>query len=342
MRVDDYCFDLPDDLIASYPCEHRTGSALMKINLQTKAISHHQFPDLTSSLRAGDLLLLNDTKVMLARLSAKKPSGGRVSILITSVDPLTQKAYAMIKSNAKLAIPSTLIVAEDIVLCCEGRLGQQFVLSLQDDQLDWFELMALHGQIPLPPYMGREAEKMDIDRYQTVYASKLGAVAAPTAGLHFDDKMLASIKNMGVDIAYVTLHVGPGTFQPLRVDNIADHRMHTEQIDVSQEVCEKWQATRARLGRVIAVGTTSLRAMEACFNETALRQAYRGETDLFISPGYACKAIDGLLTNFHLPKSSLLMLVSALMGRDLMLKAYHEAIAKRYRFYSYGDAMLLL
>lgn len=341
MNVSDFDFDLPDELIAHYPMPERTQSRLLVVEPQSNEnviIQHKKFSDLESLLNPGDILVFNDTKVVPARLFAQKQTGGKLEILFErALDEFTFLAH--VKSSKSPKAGSVLVVDDNIELTMKAREGALFVLEAPQN-LPVFELLEAFGHIPLPPYIERKDEELDASRYQTVYAQKPGAAAAPTAGLHFDEPLLERLKTKGVKTAFVTLHVGAGTFQPVRVDNIHDHIMHSEWIDVSDEAVNKINEVRAKGGRVICVGTTSVRSLESASQDGVLKP-FQGDTSIFIYPGYEYKSVDLLITNFHLPKSTLLMLVSAFSGKKNILKAYNEAIEKQYRFFSYGDAMLL-
>lgn len=337
--VTDFDYVLPEDLIAKCPLPERRSSRLLRLDVSAHAITHHSFADIADILQPGDLLVLNDTKVIPARLFGIKRSGGKLECLIERV--LSDKrALAQLKASKSPATGSWLRLSDALDVQVVGRSGDLFELYFEDER-PLFELLEIYGHVPLPPYINRVPEDADKTRYQTVYAEKAGAVAAPTAGLHFDTCLLDTLKNEGIDITKVTLHVGAGTFQPMRVERIDEHHMHSEWMEVSEEVCQKIQECRERGGRVIAVGTTSLRCLETAAAGGEIKP-FCGETDLFIRPGYAFHCVDGLITNFHLPRSTLLMLVSALGGYDFIKQAYSEAIAERYRFYSYGDAMFIL
>ncbi len=337
MRLSDFNYHLPDDLIAQYPPERRGASRLLCLDGPSGQIADRQFTDLTELLRPGDLLVFNNTRVMAARLFGRKATGGKVELLVERL--LGERdALAHVKASKSPGIGSDLLV-EGARLTVTGRGDGLFQLTLADGSFT--ELMDLHGHMPLPPYIRRDDESDDQERYQTVYARRPGAVAAPTAGLHFDQAMLDRLKLLGVEQAFVTLHVGAGTFQPVRVQEISQHKMHAEWLQVDQDVVERVQATRARGGRVIAVGTTSVRSLESAAAASGELQAFAGDTRLFITPGYRFNVVDGLLTNFHLPESTLLMLVSAFAGYDAVMAAYRHAVAQRYRFFSYGDAMFL-
>jgi S-adenosylmethionine:tRNA ribosyltransferase-isomerase len=337
MQLSDFDYELPSELIAQRPNERRADSRLLQLDGNTGDIVDTLFADLPDAVRPGDLLVFNNTRVMPARLYGSKASGGRVEILIERVlEPHLALAHVRASKSPK---PGSSIQVGDTLLRMTARRGALFELQLPPE-LDFHALMAQHGHMPLPPYIERADDAMDAERYQTVYASQAGAVAAPTAGLHFDEPMLERLQAMGVETAEVTLHVGAGTFQPVRVENLDEHEMHSEWLDVSQQVCDQVAATRARGGKVIAIGTTSVRSLETAAASGEL-QPYTGDTRLFIRPGYRFQVVDRLLTNFHLPQSTLLMLVSAFAGYGQIMAAYRHAVAKRYRFFSYGDAMLL-
>ena len=344
MRRQDFHFDLPDELIARTPAKERRGSRLLCLDGPTGAIEHRQFAELADLVEPGDLLVFNDTRVIPARLFGRKASGGKLEILIERVLD-GRRALAHIRSSKSPKPGSEVLLEDDTALVMVARHEALFELEFpQEGVLPVLERL---GHMPLPPYIDRPDEESDRERYQTVYSRSAGAVAAPTAGLHFDDDMLAALRNKGVETAFVTLHVGAGTFQPVRVDDIFEHKMHSEVLHVPESVCRAVADCRARGGRVIAVGTTSVRALEsaAAMSESAgavdkLLPA-TGETDIFIYPGYRFRVVDRLITNFHLPESTLLMLVSAFAGYEQTMNAYREAVANKYRFFSYGDAMLI-
>ncbi|WP_419596949.1 tRNA preQ1(34) S-adenosylmethionine ribosyltransferase-isomerase QueA [Thiolapillus sp.] len=335
MRTSDFSYDLPRELIAQYPAQRRTGSRLLVVD-QDRGLSNRQFGDFPLLLRENDLLVFNDTRVMAARLYGHKETGGKVEILL---ERLLQenRALAQIRASKSPKAGSRILVG-DAGLVVEGREGDMFILSTEPP--GFMSLMSSHGHMPLPPYIQRDDESFDESRYQTVYAEKEGSVAAPTAGLHFDESLLSELAQRGIGTARVTLHVGAGTFQPVRVENLEDHLMHAEWLQVSQAVCDKVAATKERGGRVIAVGTTSVRSLESAAAGGVL-QPYEGDTRLFITPGYEFKVVDALLTNFHLPESTLLMLVCAFAGYEEVMAAYRHAVIHKYRFCSYGDAMFL-
>jgi S-adenosylmethionine:tRNA ribosyltransferase-isomerase len=329
LSIDDFDYELPPELIAQHPSAARSGSRLLL--LQGETISDRRFSELPELLSPGDLLVFNDTRVIKARLLGEKASGGRVEALIERV-LAEREALAQVRASKPPRAGSALRLGgvEAEVL---GREGEFYRLRFPGSVL---ELLERHGSVPLPPYIAHAPEPDDEARYQTVYARSPGAVAAPTAGLHFDEAMFAALAKRGVDVAYVTLHVGAGTFQPVRVKNLAEHRMHGERYEIPRETAAAIGATRRRGGRVVAVGTTTVRCLEA-----SGAAASAGETDLFITPGFEFGVVDRLITNFHLPKSTLLVLISAFAGMEPARRAYRHAVAQRYRFFSYGDAMLV-
>lgn len=339
LTLDDFDFNLPDELIAQHPAADRTASRLLHV--KPGALHDRRFSELPELVRPGDLLVFNDTKVIKARLFGRKDSGGQVEVMVERIVD-ARHAVAQVRAS-KSPKPGTRIIVEDaFTFLVNGRTGaasEFFALELEGPG-DLHTLIEQNGRLPLPPYISHAAEVEDETRYQTVFAQHVGAVAAPTAGLHFDQAMLDHLQESGVDLAWLTLHVGAGTFQPVRVHNIAEHRMHSERFDIPEATVAAIERARARQGRVIAVGTTSLRALESAAQGGELR-AGKAETDIFITPGYQFKVVDRLITNFHLPKSTLLMLVSAFAGADTIRSAYRHAVAERYRFFSYGDAMLL-
>ncbi|GIT22322.1 MAG: S-adenosylmethionine:tRNA ribosyltransferase-isomerase [Gammaproteobacteria bacterium] len=346
MHVNEFSYDLPTELIADYPSAKRSESRLLCLDSVNGAISHQQFSELMKYIRSGDLLVFNDTKVIPARFFGEKESGGKIEVLIERVIG-ANKLVAQIKAS-KSPKPGTKIFfykkntdnpLSELVAKVVEREEEFFTLEFDTDLILTNSLFP-HGHIPLPPYIKRHDEQMDQDRYQTIYAKNEGAVAAPTAGLHFDESLLEQIRDQGVETAFLTLHVGAGTFQPVRVENIKQHKMHKELIEISAEICEQVNQCKARGGRVVAVGTTSVRSLEAAATGGLLKPVSM-ETDIFIYPGYKFQIVDALVTNFHLPESTLLMLVSAFASKEMILGAYLEAIEKRYRFFSYGDAMFI-
>lgn len=343
MRRSDFTYELPGELIAQEPLAERSASRLLGLEGATGAVTHGAFPDLVQWLQPGDLLVFNDTRVLPARLWGQKGTGGRVELLIERVTG-EYSALAHIRASKSPKADSTIFVCADRdaapssrALKVLGRDGELFRIEAQEPL---GTLMAELGHMPLPPYIDRADKPVDRERYQTVYAARDGAVAAPTAGLHFDDAILSAVAERGVERCTVTLHVGAGTFQPVRADNIRDHDMHAEYLEVDERACAAIQATKDRGGRVIAVGTTAVRSLETAAAGGTL-QPYFGDTRLFIYPGYPFRCVDAMITNFHLPESTLLMLVSAFAGREAVLKAYYEAVREQYRFFSYGDAMFV-
>jgi len=333
MLISDFDYQLPDELIAQYPTASRRDSRLLAV---TDDIQDRRFGELPRLLHPGDLLVFNDTRVIKARLQATKATGGRAEILVERVTG-ERSALAQVRASKSPKPGGRLMLAGGAEAVVEQREGDMFVLQFSVGLMAFLEEF---GEVPLPPYLRRPAGDADVERYQTVYARDPGAVAAPTAGLHFDEAMLAETLAAGVRHSRVTLHVGAGTFQSLREEQIEANRLHSERVEVSDACCKAVRTTRAGGGRVIAVGTTAVRALEAAAAGRELR-ALSGETDLFIRPGYKFRAVDAVLTNFHLPKSSLLMLVSAFGGRDRVMSAYRHAVSEKYRFFSYGDAMFL-
>jgi S-adenosylmethionine:tRNA ribosyltransferase-isomerase len=332
----DFHYELPDDLIARHPTARRRDSRLLHLDGTSGAIADRQFADLPQLLRRGDLLVFNDTRVVPARLFGNKATGGRVELLLERVLD-GGRALVQLRASKPPAVGSTIRLAGGSTATVTGREDEFWVLDFAEAPGTVFEHW---GEMPLPPYMKRTAEDFDRERYQTVYARAPGAVAAPTAGLHFDEVLLAACQDAAFASAYVTLHVGAGTFQPVRVDDVSEHRMHAERAFGPAEVWDAVRACRERGGRVVAVGTTSVRALESAA-ATGRLDAYSGDTRLFITPGFQFRVVDALVTNFHLPESTLLMLVSALAGREHVLGAYRHAVQQRYRFFSYGDAMFV-
>jgi S-adenosylmethionine:tRNA ribosyltransferase-isomerase len=334
MQLSDFDYDLPEQLIAQFPPAERGQSRLLHVNGPT--LRDMQFSQLPELLVPGDVLVFNDTKVIKARLFGQKESGGQIEILIERVlNP--QEALAQIRASKSPKAGSKLWLAERWPATVIERVDDFYRLSFD---ADIFEIMQQSGQLPLPPYIERDGQQNDDDRYQTVYAKNAGAVAAPTAGLHFDDPLIKQLRRQGIITAYLTLHVGAGTFQPVRVENIREHSMHSEVYEVPPLTAELVREAKQDKRRVIAVGTTSMRTLESAVQKGEV-QAGRSETSIFITPGYNFKVVDRLLTNFHLPKSTLMMLVSAFAGHANIMAAYQHAIANEYRFFSYGDAMLL-
>lgn len=338
LTVADFDFTLPEELIAQFPAEERRQSRLLHVDAPNDLIHDDYFRNLPAHLKAGDLLVFNNTRVIKARLHGTKESGGKIEVLVERVLD-EHHVLAHIRASHSPQPGSTLLLEGCLAVRVMKKEGALYRLQFAGDE-PVLDLLEHHGSLPLPPYITHAPDAVDETRYQTVYAKEPGAVAAPTAGLHFDEAMLAELEAMGVHTAYVTLHVGAGTFQPVRVENIADHTMHSECYQVPQETVDAILRAKKEGGRVMAVGTTSLRALESAAAGGALQAGY-GETSIFITPGYQFRVVERLLTNFHLPKSTLMMLVSAFAGMDNIRRAYQHAVEQRYRFFSYGDAMLL-
>jgi S-adenosylmethionine:tRNA ribosyltransferase-isomerase len=332
--LSDFDFDLPPERIAQLPLPNRSASRLLHVDGDLLIDRH--FADIVDQLAPGDLLVMNDTRVLKARFFGVKETGGNVEVLVERVLD-NRTVLAQVRASKSPKPGNKIRLADAFNVTAGERAGEFFTLTFDGDV---FDLIEAHGRLPLPPYIEHDADEFDETRYQTVYSREPGAVAAPTAGLHFDDALLAQLKAKGVDFAYVTLHVGAGTFQPVRVEVLADHKMHTEWYTVPQATVDAVRAARAAGKNVVAVGTTSLRALESA-SQSGQLEAGSADTALFITPGYTFKTVTRLITNFHLPKSTLLMLVSAFAGYDQIKRAYAHAIASQYRFFSYGDAMLL-
>jgi S-adenosylmethionine:tRNA ribosyltransferase-isomerase len=337
MLRSDFQYELPDDQIARYPAARRSDSRLLHLDGRNGAIVDRQFADLPGLLRPGDLLVFNDTRVVPARLHGRKDTGGRVEILLERVLG-GLRVLVQLRSSKAPAPGSRLHLPGDCAATVVGRQDEFWLLEFDREPAGIFEQ---YGEMPLPPYLKRPAEEADRERYQTVYARAPGAVAAPTAGLHFDATTLEACRRVGADSARVTLHVGAGTFQPVRADDVRDHRMHAELAEVPPATCDAVAACRSRGGRVVAVGTTAVRALESAARAQGRLVPFAGDTRLFITPGDRFHVVDALLTNFHLPESTLLMLVCAFAGREKVLRAYRHAVAAKYRFFSYGDAMFV-
>lgn len=337
MRRSDFAYDLPEDRIAQAPLAERSASRLLRVDGSAGDWSDHAFRDLPGLLSPGDLLVFNDTRVIPARIFGIKDTGGRVEILIERVGS-DREAVAQVRASKSPRAGTRITLEGGAVAHVTGREDDLFRLSFD---VPVFECLEAHGHMPLPPYIRRPDDTADRERYQTVFAREPGAVAAPTAGLHFDETLLAGLEARGIQTARVTLHVGAGTFQPVRVEDLSTHTMHAERARVTGAVCDAVRAARARGSRVVAVGTTVVRSLESAAGGGELAP-WEGETRLFIRPGYEFRAVDAMITNFHLPESTLLMLVCAFAGTELVLDAYRHAVAAQYRFFSYGDAMLLL
>ena len=347
MQLSDFTYELPENLIASHPTSERSASRLLGLDRKSGAVAHHRFAEIINFLNSGDLLVFNNTRVIPARLYGRKESGGRVEILIERQlgegQILTQVRASKSPKQGNLvrlcATADSEPQAPEDCLRVVGRRDEFFVLeAASSDRL--LQLISRYGHMPLPPYIKREDQVEDKERYQTVYAEVPGAVAAPTAGLHFDGPLLEALRKKGIGTAFLTLHVGAGTFQPVRVDDITTHRMHSERVEITAAVAAQINACKNSGGRIIAVGTTSVRSLEAAATMGGV-SAFSGETDIFIYPGFEFQIVDAMITNFHLPESTLLMLVSAFCSKKMLLDAYEEAIAREYRFFSYGDAMLI-
>ena len=337
MHISDFDFELPEELVAQHPPQER-GSSRLLCALPDQPLQDAAFSDLPQWVEPGDVMVFNNTKVMKARLFGQKSSGGKIEALIERVVD-AHTALAHIRSSKSPKPGSELVFEGGIRAVMEERQGELFCLKFLGEQ-SVYELLEENGHLPLPPYIVREAGTDDDTRYQTVYAKHQGAVAAPTAGLHFTDSLLAQLRAKGVQMAEVTLHVGAGTFQPVRVENIAEHRMHSEWFDIPAETVAAVEQAKRQGKRIWAVGTTSMRALESAARNGCLA-AGQGDTDIFITPGYTFQVVDRLVTNFHLPKSTLLMLVSAFSGSEHIRGVYQHAIEQKYRFFSYGDAMVL-
>ena len=337
MKRTDFSYQLPEELIAQTPLEQRSASRLLCLDRQSGQLSDRKFRDLPGLLNTGDLLVFNNTKVIPARLHGFKATGGRVEILIERLLN-KQECLAQVRASKSPKPGSRLVLENGSELLVLKRQDSFFHLRSVDSDL--MGLLTGLGHMPLPPYITREDNDADRRRYQTVYAETPGAVAAPTAGLHFDQVLLDQLKSAGIESTTVTLHVGAGTFQPVRVENVEDHLMHAEWLEVSQAACDAVAAAKARGGRVVAVGTTAVRSLETAAQGDSLHP-FSGDSRIFIYPPYRFRVVDAMITNFHLPESTLLMLVSAFAGHEQTLAAYHHAVEQSYRFFSYGDAMLL-
>lgn len=345
MKRSDFYFELPEHLIARYPLPQRTASRLLCLDAASGEIAHRQFVDLLDLLSADDLLVFNDTRVIPARLWGRKASGGRVEILLERLLD-DRRCLAHVRASKSPRAGSQILLQRDRdseadggEISVIGREGDLFELRLPEGESLMPTLERL-GHVPLPPYIDREDESLDRERYQTVYGTRQGAVAAPTAGLHFSENFIEACRAKGVDTGFITLHVGAGTFQPVRTEDITTHQMHAEYLEVKESLCHQVAAARRRGGRVVAVGTTVVRALESASRQGGITPLC-GESDIFIYPGYRFRSVDAMVTNFHLPESTLIMLVSAFAGREEILRAYREAVDREYRFFSYGDAMFL-
>ncbi|MDE9480697.1 tRNA preQ1(34) S-adenosylmethionine ribosyltransferase-isomerase QueA [Xenorhabdus bovienii] len=343
MRVADFTFELPEELIAHYPQPQRSGCRLLTLDGKTGGLTHGIFTDVLDKLEAGDLLVFNNTRVIPARLFGRKATGGKLEVLVERMLD-NKRVLAHVRASKALKEGAELLLGEDesIRATMLARHDTLFEIRFDDDR-DVLTILDEIGHMPLPPYIARPDEESDRELYQTVYSERPGAVAAPTAGLHFDEPLLAALREKGIDMAFVTLHVGAGTFQPVRVETIEDHIMHAEYAEVPQNVVDAVLACKARGNKVVAVGTTSVRSLEsaarACQN--GLIEPFFDDTQIFIYPGFEYQVVDALITNFHLPESTLIMLVSAFAGYKNTMNAYKEAVAEKYRFFSYGDAMFI-
>ncbi len=342
MHLSEYDFKLPQRLIAQHPLSNRSASRLLTLDRSSAQINHRCFTDLPDLLRDGDLLVRNETRVIPARLLGRKESGGQVELLlIRQCDPVQNIWRCMTRSSKPVRVGAKLNFPEAISAEVVDAVEEGHRLVRFDSHGDFLEALERVGHMPLPPYIRRQDQEQDKDRYQTVFANKPGAIAAPTAGLHFTDDTFVALGERHIDVCSVTLHVGPGTFLPVRTENLDDHRMHSEVYEVTEVAARQVNQARADGRRIIALGTTVTRTLEHAVDDTGLLQAGQGETDLFIRPGFQFQLVDALITNFHLPKSTLLVLVSAFAGKDFILKAYRQAVEQEYRFFSYGDCMLI-
>ncbi|CCN83230.1 S-adenosylmethionine:tRNA ribosyltransferase-isomerase [Vibrio nigripulchritudo SFn27] len=345
MQVSDFHFELPDELIARYPQPERTASRLLQLDGNSGQVTDGTFKNVLEQVQPGDLLVFNNTRVIPARMFGRKASGGKLEALVERVlDEHSILAHVRCSKPPKPGTELYLGENDEYLAEMVARHDALFEIKFKSEK-NVLDILNDIGHMPLPPYIDRPDEDADKERYQTVYNEKPGAVAAPTAGLHFDEELLEQIKAKGVEFAYVTLHVGAGTFQPVRVENINDHHMHAEYVEVPQEVVDAITATKARGGRIVAVGTTSVRSLESAAQESIKKGTelapFFGDTEIFIYPGYEYQLVDCLITNFHLPESTLIMLVSAFAGYDNVMKAYEHAVKEKYRFFSYGDAMFI-
>ena len=339
MKLQDFQYSLPDELIARYPTEQRSASRLLHLSREDGTVEHGKFTDIIEFLQPNDLLVFNNTRVIPARLFGEKESGGKVEILVERITS-GSRGIVQIRASKPPKPDSRILLEKDLSLRIVDRVDDMYLVESNDD-VSLAMILQAAGHMPLPPYIDRNDEALDRERYQTVYSEREGAVAAPTAGLHFDQATLNKIRSKDVRFAFVTLHVGAGTFQPVREEQIEDHKMHSEYVEVSAEVCNQIREAKAAGGRIIAVGTTSVRCLETASGSQGWIEPYYGDTEIFIYPGYEYKTVDAMLTNFHLPESSLIMLVSAFAGRETTLAAYQQAIDEKYRFFSYGDAMFI-
>lgn len=341
MQLSDFNYHLPSELIAQEALKERSASRLLHLDTHAEPAQIHDkhFNDILDLISPKDLLIFNNTKVIPARLIGTKDTGGKVEVMIERVLD-NHRALAHVRANKSPKAGAQLLLEDKVNAEVIGRHDTLFEIKFLND-LSIYQLLETYGHIPLPPYIERDDTEDDKERYQTVFAEELGAVAAPTAGLHFTPELLEALKEKGVETAKVTLHVGAGTFLPVRVDNLEDHVMHSEWVEVTEDTCDAIEACKARGGKVIAVGTTSVRSLESAAKETQTIQPFTGDTRLFITPGFKWNVVDAIITNFHVPESTLLMLVSAFSGYDNIMNAYKHAVKEKYRFFSYGDAMFL-
>ena len=338
MRIEEFDFELPENLIAQTPLDKRDDSRLLVLDKNTKSLSDKKFKDFVDLLNPNDLLIFNDTRVIKARLFGKKITGGKVEIMIERIVN-NNHALAHLKTSKKILNGTIFEINEDVSVQVIKKEDDLFYIAFNSN-LSAYDILEKYGHIPLPPYIERTANSSDEKRYQTIYAKELGAVAAPTAGLHFTDEIFKALDHKKIKCAFLTLHVGAGTFKPVREDNLDHHQMHSESFNVPEKTIQMIHDAKSNNGRIIAIGTTVLRALESKFSEEIIRPGFK-ETSIFIKPGYAFKIVDALLTNFHLPKSTLFILVSAFSGSDTMKKLYQHAIKHEYRFFSYGDATFI-
>lgn len=343
MLLSDFDYHLPADLIAEHPLEKRSDSRLLCLSPDKNEITHRKVSDLINLLSPNDLLVFNNTKVIPARLHGHKDSGGAIEVLVEKIMNKQQilaqvRASKPLQNNRKIIIKKN---AKTIEFTCIEKIAELYRLSVPDNINIW-DILDAFGEVPLPPYIKRPATTDDESRYQTVFAEQPGAVAAPTAGLHFDEDFFKQLNKKNINYTFITLHVGLGTFQPIRVENIKEHEMHSEYLEISEQASKLVQTTKKNKGKVIAIGTTTVRCLESCYKQFGSIKSFRGETQLFIYPGFQFQCIDAMITNFHLPKSSLLLLVSAFAGYENTKLAYQTAIDNKYRFYSYGDAMFIM
>ena len=335
MNIEEFNYALPEELIAQHPTDKRSDSRLLQLNPNTKEIKDNNFINFLSLINRNDLLIFNDTKVIKARIHGHKKSGGKVEVLIEKI--INQNSFVGHIGTSKKINAGLEIMVGNFKLTVKDRDENMFIIETNDDI---FNIIDRHGKLPLPPYINRDNEDFDDDRYQTVFAKHDGAIAAPTAGLHFDDQFFSELSKQNFNFGFITLHVGSGTFQPVRNSNITDHKMHSEEFMIGQDVYERIEETKKNSGRIIAIGTTVLRALESAYNQPRKDTNFQ-KTNIFIYPGYQFKIVDSLFTNFHLPKSTLIMLVSAFAGHSFTMSAYAHAVQEEYRFFSYGDAMFI-